>query len=335
MTNFADNSFTEKDVLNNVKAGCVFGLHPRMTINADNTKIDISSGTYRKYNSSTGKIEEFSWDALEGIAQDHLDKSGPWFYIELPGSPSTPITSSDVVQTPTLEKTGGDAFSFVQVGRPRNSGGVGVNAFDFPIMYGTDLDLVDSLLASGSLLITGCILTGSVGDLALDLTSGKVLRTGAGNKNIFGAANSPEVASNVTSLSFLLAYGNAAGDTTTFVGAPVTAIDPTNYNNGGVLTPLTNNTKFVNLFACLYLSTSDGGSEQRTVLLFYGKAEHSSLAGAKLGIKDDFEIPTDSGKKPPAVLGCLSVKKDVVDIGAALAGGTTAFYTKANKFNEF
>jgi hypothetical protein len=51
-------------------------------------------------------------------------------------------------------------------------------------------------------------------------------------------------------------------------------------------------------------------------------------------VKNDIKIPDDS-TEGGLILGCFSVEQGVTDLGAALAGGTTAVLTETDNLGKF
>jgi len=336
---FDNNTFNTEDMISLNRVGTVYSYHATFDINSgDNTKLDFGAGKARRFNPTTRKYEEVEWDAITGYQQDatSLAASGPWYYLKWPFShDGSKLDSSDVV----YEIGEGQYYnnvdasnSYLRLGRPRNAGGVGVGGFSLPLFFGYD----SHQLILGSTRLYGLKLSGSSGDMQVDLASGSVTRLGAGNLFKENIKDLPSVSSPITGITMIPSWRSniASPPVTTIFGTPTTSLDVNNWDDGtGTLNSLGVN-KFANHYIVAYLSVNESQTEVQTILHFYGNTEFGTIAEAVDSVATDIKIPSDS-TSGGIILGCFSVEQGVTNLGAALTGGVSAILTETDNLGRF
>jgi hypothetical protein len=335
---FDNNTFSTEDIVALNRVGTKYGYHATFAINGgDNTKLDFGAGTARRFNPSTRKYEEVSWDAIAGVQQDatSLAASGPWYYLKWPFShDGSKLDSSDVVYEIGEESYyhNIDASNhYLRLGRPRNVSNVGDAGFSIPLFFGYD----EHQLVLGSTKLNGLSLSGSTGDMQVDLTAGAAIRLGAGNHFEEHLKDKPTITGNKTGITLIPSHRSdiTSSPITTIFGTPTTSLDVTKYDDGsGTLASIDPN-KFANQYIVAYLSINESQVEVQTILHFYGTAQYGTLVEAVSNAGDDIDIPSDS-TNGGVILGCFSVDEGTTNLGAEITAGT-AVLTQTNKLGQF
>jgi hypothetical protein len=231
------NTFTTEDIIRHNGIGTLFEHHATCIINAsDNTQLDFGAGKARRFNASTRKYENVEWNAIVEVQQDatSLAASGPWYYLKWPKvHDGSKLDITDI----TYEIGQGKCYfnadinnDYIRLGRPRNVSNVGIAGFSIPLFFGYD----KHLLSLGSTRLYGLALTGSTGDMQVDLEAGALTRLGAGNHFKERFKDIPTISSNITGISMIPSHRSniASPPVTTIFGTPTTTLDVNNWDDG-------------------------------------------------------------------------------------------------------
>ena len=242
---------------------------------------------------------------------------GEFVGVQLPASPLTPITVSNVVFSikefePSFLKDN------IRLGRLLHGDKVNISRpYNLPITSWTSFDYAAGHL-SAQKFDSGLNVTANGANLSIDISEGYCTRIGAA-VDIDSLepidVNTPYSAQQLTQIIRPVWRGDAAG-TYSVYGTPTTLIDPTKYDNGsGTLQTAAPNT-FTNIYIYFFPYRNE-----ETVFHLYGHNDYGSLALAQTaaGTKDDLLIPDDlvSG----SLLACVSVKENTTNLTAAISGG--------------
>lgn len=277
----------------NLPTGFITGL--QLSINADPTKIDIAPGAYAISDFSdleniTVQIIQIT-NPITGITPAYLN-TGNISYIALDANQgviqsSSPFTNE---QRRTLAILGAAIHSnLINVNV--------VNEIKAPIVAPTN-QLHDLIRAIGSFNLEGNIYSANGVNLQLDKSAGTVFGLGI-NANNYLNPHQLNIASQ-TGLTFRYRLQNS------FEYSDRTTIDPANYDNGGVLTPLLNNNKWqvqrINLF------------QSGLTRIQPGQHQYDTLEDAEANIKVESFVTETNIAENAIFRSYLIVKKNATDL---------------------
>lgn len=293
----------------NLPTGFITGL--QLSINADNTKIDIATGAYAisdftDLNNIQVVIKVIDTPII-GITPNYLHTNNiTYFAIDINKNiiqSSTPFTNE---QRRTLAILGAAIHS--------NLINVNVtNEIKAPIVAPTN-QLHDLIRAIGSFNLEGNIYSSNGANLQLNKTAGVVFGLGINAQNYL---NPHELSiPNQTGLTFR--YRLQSG----FEYSDRTTIDPANYDNAGVLTPLLNNNKWqvqrINLF------------QSGLTRIQPGQHQYDSLADAEASIKTETFVTEANIAQNAIFRSYLIVKKNTTNLNDV----TQAKFIPVDKFGN-
>lgn len=287
---------TEEELIRkqNLPTGFITGL--TLSINSlDNTKIDIAPGAFTI--SDFSNLENISVNIIRvenpivGITPAYLN-TGIISYIAIDGDQniiqqSTPFTNE---QRRTLAILGAAIHS--------NLTNVNItNEIKAPIVAPTN-QLHDLIRAIGSFNLEGNVYGPNGTNLQLNKTAGTVFGLGINGQNYLNPHQLDISAQTSLTFAYRLQNGFQYPDTNT--------IDPANYDNGGVLTPLLNNNKWQ--IQRIYLFQSGLTRIQP------GQHQYDSLEDAEANLKiEQFETETNNATNS-VFRSYLIVKKNATDL---------------------
>lgn len=276
--------------------GFVEGLY--LTINTDNTKFDIASGSY--------------------IITDYTDLTTPIpTIIEYPGSTANVVinlTSSnasyialdlngDIIQS-SSPFTNSQRRSLCTVGAVIHSNRTNINVINeilSPVVGDTN-QLHDLMRVIGSLNVEGNVYSPNGANLSLDKSAGEVFGLGINAHNIGDPHVLTTAGQTVVPFRYRLQDGTEYGDTT--------LVDPTQYDNGGILTTVPNN-KFTVQHFNLFQSNITRAQ--------YGQVVYNSLADAKAFAVTDPFITEQNIAENSIFRAYIITKKEITNLTTAIA----------------
>jgi hypothetical protein len=232
----------------------------------DNTLFDVSAGSGIIVDNHTDAenptITNVSWDTITGITIDSLTaETGTYIFMNINGN---------TFQLPnSATPDGSDRRNYIYLGLIGHSNKTNlINVFNSPEILPSPINQLNDLTASiGSFSINGNGLTNVSGTLQLIKFAGDSYVNG-GNFNTDASNPSIRETSLLSGSTLIYAKQDVV------LGPSGNTIDPTQYDNGGTLTALSNNNK---------LATHRVWHEPvNNLLIFqYGQVEYDSLAEAK------------------------------------------------------
>lgn len=302
-----------------------------LSINADNTKFDMSAGTavfvdYTDPENPTINMVEF----------------GPFTAVSVPTIATAPTTYvainnlGEIVQS-TIDFTATQRRTHAVIGLLVHSNNVNLNLVNqlTTAMSGVANQLHDFMYAIGPLNLTGNRYTANGANLSLDKSAGVVFKVGS------NWGNNPLVPHNLSIAGgTAITFRYRKRDSVEY--ADTTVIDPNNYDNAGVLTALSNNfysIQRINLF------------QSGVTRIQYGQAQYSTMDAALAALDSELFV-TESNIAANAIYRAyLIVKKGttslqnaadakIVEVGkfgttVGGASGTLTGYASLSAANTF
>lgn len=298
-----------EQIKQSISTGYISGL--QLSINSlDNSKFDISLGSYivTDYTNILNPISELkNFVGITGVTPTFLTtKNITYIALDTNGV----VVQSDEPFTCQQRRL------YCLVGAIIHSNKVNINVVNqIKNTVISDTSQLHDLISFIGAINEGNIYSPNGANLLINKSFGRVFKLGI-NSDI----NSPHVISLAEQLGLTFRYrlqdGTEYPDTQN--------IDPTQYDNNGVLTPVSNN-KFTIQVISLFQSN--------LTRIQYGQKVYDSIDDAKLGLTVDSFIFEDNISQN-AVLRCyLIMKKEVVDLQAALSTGD-AIFIPVSKFGE-
>lgn len=239
----------------------------------------------------------------------------------------------------------GDYYTKIFLGRVLHaSGSVASAAAQQPVVaYGNITWNNDFIRSIGPLKISGHTLSASGSTLSLVKSSGMSYAEG---RNYSNDPNSPnlvldtvDTAVTVSKIFREYVSGSTLIQDTGVGNAGYTTIDPTRYNNNGVLTtiPTHNPSEYYTIQRVYWFPNS----ATRAFVVYYGTKTYTSIADAVAGISDETFVEGSNTASSAILLGYIIVQKDCTDLtntakakivqagimrgtgGGSSAGGTT------------
>jgi hypothetical protein len=293
----------------NLPTGFITGL--QLSINVDPTKIDIAPGAYA--------ISDFT--NLENITVQIIQITNPITgitpaYLNTNNISYIAIDANQTIIQSSSPFTNEQRRTLAILGAAIHSNLINVNVVNeikAPIVAPTN-QLHDLIRAIGSFNLEGNIYSANGANLQLDKSAGTVFGLGI-NANNYLNPHQLNIASQ-TGLTFRYRLQNS------FEYSDRTTIDPANYDNAGVLTPLLNNNKWqvqrINLF------------QSGLTRIQPGQHEYDSLEEAEANIKIE-TFTTETNIAENAVFrSYLIVKKNATN----LSDITQAKFIPVDKFGN-
>lgn len=289
-------------VKQSLNTGYISGLI--LSINADNTKYNISSGYYI-VTDNTNPINPTTvlktFNGISGVTPTYLATSNiTYIALDINGNIVTSLSPFTDSQRRSLVTVGGAVHSnriYINV----------VNEIKAPIV-GDVNQLHDLIKAIGSLNLNGNVYSPNGNNLYLDKSAGTIFGLGINASN----SNDPHKLSisgqTQVSFRYRLRGGTEYSDTT--------SIDPSQYDLNGVLTPVNNNK-----FTIQHINLFQSGISR----LQYGQVEYASIDDAILNLSSEPFI-TEQNIAENAIFRCyLIIKQGVTDLTAAIAASNAKF----------
>ncbi len=280
------NNENSVSVLSNTRLGIVTennsstGLREGgvMSINGgDNTLLDISAGSGIIVNNHTYSenptITNVSWDAITGITITNLTgETGSFIFIDSDGNP---------FQLPnSTPPNGTDRRNYIYLGLVGHANKTNlINVFNTPNILTSPINQLNDLNVSiGPFSVNGNALSNISGTLQLVKNGGNSYESG-GNFSII--KSNPSIIDTPLLSGSTLVYAKQD----VVLGPTSVNIDPSQYDNGGTLTALSNNNKLA--------AHRIWHEPINNLLIFqYGQAEYDSVAQAKENfVLENYVVP--------------------------------------------
>ncbi len=279
-----------------------------LTINADDTKFDISEITIGFVDKSdpdpdnhTKEIKIFA--AQTEVAATYLASNvGTWIGYNSAGT---------IVQSPT-EFTPEQRNTIVQIGRLGHFGKTAITGvFDLVWLYETSHNWAIEQAAHGTQLLFGAEITANGTNRKIDRSIGNFVRIGAGvTRNAINFPQSPSA----VQLSMIPAWNSETNEA--ILGDATTDVDWLHYDNSSGTLQDVGAGKYANLFILHFPYKSN-----ITTFLIYGNKEYSSLEFAEQGaFNKEYNVPSDI--TGGSIIASISVLKETTELSTAIAGGT-------------
>ena len=284
-----------------------------ITINANPAQYDVAAGSgYVVDNSNpTAPVITFvTWDAVSAVAP-----------ADLATDPSTSIgvnSAGTVIQQTgdfTLEQT----RDIIVLGKVEHADNTEISAaINLPrVYYGSALDADDISQIIGPFNISGNVFSDNGANLNLNKSVGEFYKLGANYTTDALVPNTPD-SPLLTAASFVYRTRTAVPSDPFTQAAPVTVVDPSQWDNGsGTLQSVTAG-KFTRQEIYVYPGTNQ-------IVLQYGQKEYDSLEEAELEVGNHVE---DSNLDGAVWRASLIIQEGTTQLSTAIAGGTAKFVTR-------
>lgn len=275
------------DKKDDLSTGYIDGLI--LSINVDNTKFNISPGIY--VTNIDGDIIIHNFDQIDGVTPSYLTTSNVT-YIGL-------NENKQIIQS-VSPFTNEHRRSICQIGVVIHSNRTNINVVNQikPTLKYSINQLHDVIKAIGFLNLSGNTYSANGTNLNIDKTSGVVFGLGINSSDNTNPhqITIPEQ-TNIT-FRYRLQNGTEYSDTN--------LIDPTHYDNNGVLTPLLNNNRWsvqhINLF------------QSGLTRVQYGQHQYNSLDEAESKLKTDTFVTESNISENAIFRSYLIIKKDCTNL---------------------
>ena len=291
-----------------------------LSINADNTKFDLSAGSGLVVDNFTDTenpvVTYVSWNAFTAQTVTNI-ATNPLSNIK--------INSSGAIVQQTTSFSVDDARDFILIGRLVHNNNTNLTD-TIPLVnaiYNATLDADDLARSIGSFNINGNVFSANGTNLKIKKTSGKTFRLGVnyevdrGQPNVF-------TDSLYTPATFAYRYQNGSGGYTQT--SNMTDIDVDSYDDGdGTLGTVT-----AGQFTAQRIYFFTGSSQSSPdVIIQYGQTIYNSIADAESGISTD-TFNVDTNLSDALLRGVLIVKGNTTD----LSDTSFAKFVPVSKFGE-
>lgn len=244
-----------------------------ISINADNTKFDISAGTGFITDNHTDPLNPVvtmvSWNAMTGISATYLTTANETqLMIDINGN---------VIQH-NYVLTYDESRDYIYLGRIIHAGRTVItNTSNVPkSILSTAENIYDIARAIGPINISGNDVTPDGANLNFNMSAGSIYRFGSNWSNSRKVPNISTINAS-TPVSFQYRYRNGSGGYT--IGTSRTAIDPLKYDDGSGTPANVPNNKWT--IQRVYLFSIG------TKYVTYGQTIYNSLAEAQLGVLEE------------------------------------------------
>lgn len=291
----------------NLATSFIYGLN--LSINTgDNTKFDIAPGAYivtdfSDVNNGNVVVEVIEYPGAIAVTPAYL-LTDPVSYIALD-------INQNIIQSAS-PFSNEDRRYLALVGAAVHSNNViinNTNEIKAPAIAPTN-QLHDLIKALGSLNLTGNVISGNGTGLQLAKTAGEIFALGV-NAHDF---ENPHIA--VIPAEDPVTFRYRLQDSTEY--ADTLVIDPLNYDNGGVLTPVTGNN-----FTIQHINMFQTGQ----IRIQYGQKLYNTKAEALENIFSDPFVVEKNIAENAIFRAYLIIKREVTNINTAVANGNAHFVT--------
>jgi len=212
----------------------------------------------------------------------------------------------------------------IYIGATVQSGGVITQDQSLPVILAQpNNQFVDLLEAIGAFNVSGDVVTPNGVNLSLNKTSGTVFSRAFSHYVSGMRTDDPHITNVVSQTPVTLQY---TLQTATPFSAHTTLVDPTQFDNGGVLTPVGGGAN-TSTIQRIWLIPANNTIDQ--VVLQYGQTTHSSLSTAVNAIGSGTFVPRVGLPPVAALLGWLCVTRTATN----LSDPTQAVIVTAGKFS--
>lgn len=313
------SGITKRDIPHNITnlsshTGVMSGMV--LSINVDDTRFDVSSGTAIKVDRTDPTnviVTSLDFSAIDGQLDTNLGATFSHVFID----PTTGIATTETNPPDSLS----DLNDKIYVGTLVHSGGVIFVVLNNPIIaYGSSFTELAEIVLGGGVRVSGGLLSANGANLQLDITAGIFEQYGRGNQFNTNNPNTSEIAAQTPAPvgNFVKAYIEAGGDLN--LDLSTNTLDPTQFNEDGdgtLMTVSPNNFTVIRIF----YAVSPGGTSR--IVCYYGTEEFSTAAAASQAIEPTFVEHADTVQLSP--LADLTIKENVTDLAAAIISGDAIF----------
>lgn len=309
-------SDNERDLITSI-AGTGLLTGGLLSINADNTKFDLSAGEGYIIDNHTDPtnpvVTKVTWNAFTAqVVTNIATQRTTNIFVN---------SSGQIIQNGnTVEPE--DARDYIIIGRLVHTNLTNIsNVLHFPhAVFNGFLHAMDIDDAIGTVNVSGNLFGPDGVNLTMNKTSGQTYRVGTNYANSKKSPNFTTDAA-MTPVTFRYQYRNGSGGFTTT--NTTTNIDPNNYDNGtGTLADIPSNNRYS--IQRIYYSAASA-----TVFVTYGQAYYSTLIAAQAGIGT--ESPAISpALQETSLRGFIVIKDGTTDLNNT----ADCVFVQASKFGE-
>ena len=276
-----------------------------LSINADNTKFDISAGTgiiVTRSDKNDITITPISWDDITGITPDNITSAAGEFI---------GINSNGDVVMSILDFTPDELTTIIRLGRISHFNRTIIDrVYTYRVYYNTDLDLINFVNQFGTTNLSGNVISANGANMSIDKSQGICYRIGANLETNPENPNFPTTPS-ASPITILRAYRDGSGNTT--IAGTYTTLDPNYYDDGSGTLQTVGNNKYTIQTVLFFPNNTI-----YTIFVLYGQEEfpnydaaYSALSTYSPTIEDDL-----SGGNFRAF---IILEKGETDLAAAIA----------------
>lgn len=296
-----------------------FGFHTGvikdmvLSVNADNTRFDVSTGTAIKVDRSDPAnviVTKLTFSGIVAQLDTNLSATFSHVFID-------PNTSIAITRT-TPPNSLADLNNLIYVGTLVHSGGVIFVVLNNPIIaYGSSFTELTEIVLGSGVRVTGGLLSPNGANLQLDITDGIYEQYGRGTQFDTNNPNNSEIAGQTPFPvgNFVKVYIEAGGDLN--IDLTTNEVNPALFNVDGLGTLVTvANNQFTVIR--VFFAVSPGTTSR--FVGYYGTEEFSSINEALSSTEPTFVEHEDTTQLSPVAK--IAVRNNVTDLTAGLAAGT-------------
>lgn len=292
-----------------------FGMHTgvidelRLSINADDTRFDMSAGTaIRVDKSDPGNVVVtfVNFSGLTGQLVSNLTQNFQSVFID----PDTLVVTTEDDEPNSIS----DINNRIFCGTLAITGGVISAIIDNPIIaYASSTSEIIDMVLGGGVTIRGGLVTANGANLKLDVADAVIEMYGRGRQFDPGAPNTAEIAAQIPVPvgNFFKIFEDALGDLV--IDSVTNDMDPLQFNEDGLGTLVNVANNQFTVFRAFYSIFPAGFSR---FIIYYGTEEFSSAADALAAVEPTFKENEVTVRLAP--IANIAIRNNVTDIAAGL-----------------